>query len=176
MLRARYNRRMTQIDPRLSLIAAVAGNGVIGNRNRLPWHLPSDLQHFKQTTMGKPMIMGRKTWESLPGLLPGRPHIVVTRNTDYRAEGAIVVNSLAEAAALHPDEPELMVVGGAELYALALPIASRLYLTEVHLQPEGDAWFPAFDRTLWREVSRREGVCDERNTVPHAFIELHRTR
>ena len=165
---------MTEVVPKLSLIAALADNRVIGIDNRMPWHLPADLQHFKRLTMGKPMIMGRKTWESLPGLLPGRPHLVVTRDPDYLAEGAQVVHSLQQALDAYPDAAELMLVGGANLYAQALPLTARLYLTYVHIAPEGDAFFPEFAAEQWREVARVEGVCDARNTIPHTFVTLER--
>ncbi len=161
---------MSEIVANLSVIAALADNRVIGVDNRLPWRLPADLQHFKRITMGKPMIMGRKTWESLPGLLPGRPHLVVTRDTTYRAEGAQVVHSLQEAFAVFSKAEELMLVGGADLYAQAIPLASRMYLTQVHASPEGDAWFPEFDADQWREVEREEGVLDDKNPIPHTFV------
>lgn len=160
--------------PNLSLIAALADNRAIGIDNRLPWRLPADLQHFKRLTMGKPMIMGRRTWESLPGLLPGRPHLVVTHNPDYRAEGAEVVHSLQQAVDRFPDAAELMLVGGANLYAQALPLVARMYLTYVHAEPQADAFFPEFDAAEWHEVAREEGVCDERNTIAHSFVTLER--
>ncbi len=166
---------MSPVVPNLSLIAAMADNRVIGIRNRLPWRLPADLQHFKRLTLGKPIVMGRKTWESLPGLLPDRTHVIVTRNPDYRAEGGVVVHSLEQAIAAFAGVDELMLVGGAELYAQALPQASRMYLTEVHIEPEGDAFFPVFDPGEWREIERVEGVCDERNTIPHTFVTLQRS-
>jgi len=165
---------MSEIVPNLSVIAALADNRVIGVDNRLPWRLPADLQHFKQITMGKPMIMGRKTWESLPGLLPGRPHLVVTRDTNYAAEGAQVVHSLQEAFSVYRDAEELMLVGGADLYAQAIPLASRMYLTQVHAEPDGDTLFPEFDRSQWVEAERVEGVRDEKNTLPHTFVTLQR--
>jgi len=158
----------------LSLIAALADNRVIGIDNRLPWHLPADLQHFKRITLGKPILMGRKTWESLPGILPGRIHVVITRNPDYQAQGAVVVHSLEEALQRFAGADELMLVGGAELYAQAIPLASRMYLTEVHAQPEGDAFFPDFERAQWLEVNRVEGVCDDKNTIAHTFLTLQR--
>lgn len=161
--------------PNLSVIAAVADNGVIGIGNRLPWHLPADLRHFKRLTLGKPIIMGRKTWESLPGLLPHRTHVIVTRNPDYRAEGGFVVHSLEEALDRFGDVDELMVIGGANLYAQALPLASRLYLTEVHAEPAGDTRFPSFDRSEWQAVERVEGRVDERNPIPHSFVTLQRS-
>ena len=171
---SRYNAGMSGIVPNLSLIVALADNRVIGIDNRLPWRLPADLQHFKRVTMGKPMIMGRKTWESLPGLLPGRTHVVVTRNPDYRAEGGFVVHSLEQAIEQFGDVDELMLVGGANLYAQAIPLASRMYLTEVHAQPQGDAFFPEFDRSQWRELAREQGKLDERNSLPHTFVTLER--
>lgn len=165
---------MAETVPNLSVIAALADNRVIGVDNRLPWRLPADLQHFKRLTMGKPMIMGRRTWESLPGLLPGRPHLVVTRDPAYRAEGAQVVHSLQAAFAACADAQELMLVGGADLYGQAIPLATRLYLTYVHASPAGDAFFPAFDPAQWRELAREEGVQDEKNAIPHTFVTLQR--
>lgn len=162
-------------NSRLSIIAAMANDRVIGRDNRLPWHLPADLQHFKQITMGKPMIMGRKTWESLPGVLPGRRHIVVTRDMDYRAEGAEIAHSLDEAIELAGKVEEIMVVGGANLYEQALSLADRIYLTEIDLSVEGDAWFPEFDRSTWRERSRVEHPHDARNASDYAFIVLERS-
>jgi dihydrofolate reductase len=144
------------VKPRVTLIAAVAANGVIGRDNKLPWRLPEDLKHFKALTMSHPMIMGRKTWESLPGRLPGRPHIVVTRNPDYRAEGATVVGSLPAALAAAGNADEVFVIGGAELYAHALGIADRLQLTEIASAFEGDTRFPAVDRAQWREMVRED--------------------
>lgn len=143
--------------PTLSLIAAVARNGVIGVDNRLPWKLSGDLKFFKRTTMGKPMVMGRKTWESFGAKpLPGRPHIVLTRDMGYVAEGATVLHgleaALAEARHLAGPEGEVMVIGGEALFADTLPLADRLYLTEVDAEPEGDARFPAFDRSLFTET------------------------
>jgi dihydrofolate reductase len=158
---------------RLTVIAAVARNGVIGCHNRLPWHLPADLQHFKQHTLDRPIIMGRKTWESLPGRLPRRRHIVVTRNPAYRAEGAEVAASLDEALERVRGE-EAAVIGGAQLYALALPRADRLELTEVEADPEGDAWFPAFDRSAWRETARERHPADARHAYPFSFVTLER--
>jgi dihydrofolate reductase len=142
------------VPPRLTLIAAVAKNGIIGRDNKLPWRLPEDLKHFKALTMGHPMIMGRKTWESLPGKLPGRPHIVVTRNSAYQADGASVVNSLHAAVAAAGETDEVFVIGGADLYAQAFDFADRLQLTEIDADFEGDAHFPNWDRSKWREAAR----------------------
>ena len=160
-------------QPRIAIIAALASNRVIGRGNRLPWHLPDDLRHFKRLTLGRPIIMGRRTWESLPGLLPHRTHVVVTRDPDYRAQGAVVVRSLEEAVAAAGGE-EALVVGGAQLYALAMPRASRLYLTLVDAQVEGDAFFPEIDPAVWREVAREPHAADERHAYPFAFVTLER--
>lgn len=143
---------------KLCLIAAVARNGVIGVDGRLPWKLPGDLKFFKRTTMGKPMVMGRRTWESFGARpLPGRPHLVLTRDRDYRAEGATVVHeldaALAEARRLAADAglDEIMVIGGEALFRETLPVADRVYLTEVDAEPAGDAYFPDFSRAAFQE-------------------------
>ena len=140
--------------PRVSVIAARARNGVIGIENRLPWRLPEDLAHFKTLTLGHPILMGRKTFVSLGRPLPGRTNVVITRNPDYRPAGVQVAASIPEALALCAETDELFFIGGAELYAQALPLADRLYLTEVDCSPEGDAWFPDYDRTAFREIER----------------------
>lgn len=139
----------------LSLVVAVADNGVIGVQNRLPWRAPADLARFKQLTMGKPMIMGRKTFDSLGRVLPGRPHVVITRQKNMRLpEQCYVVHSLAEAIAiaqtLTDASGEMMVIGGADIYAQALELANRVYLTRVHLAPEGDAFFAALNEKQWQ--------------------------
>ena len=142
--------------PVLTLIAAVARNGVIGIDNRLPWHLPADLKHFKTLTVDHTVIMGRKTWESLPAKfrpLPDRRNIVVTRDAGYRAEGATVALSLPAAIAA-AESGEAFVIGGAELYAATLPLADRLQLTEIDAAFEGDTHFPAIDPRHWRETAR----------------------
>ena len=135
------------------LVVAVADNGVIGAEGAMPWHLPADLRHFKAATMGQPMVMGRKTFESLPGLLPGRRHIVLTRDEDWAEDGAEVTHSVEEALRL-ANAPHVAVIGGAEVFALFLPLADRIELTEIHLSPPGDTVMPAFDRTAWTEVAR----------------------
>lgn len=135
------------------LVVAVADNGVIGNAGTMPWHLPADLRHFKALTTGKPMVMGRKTFESLPGLLPGRRHIVLTRDEDWAEDGAEVVRSPEEALAA-ANASHVAVIGGAEIYALFLPLADRIEWTEVHASPDGDTLFPDFDRGAWHEASR----------------------
>jgi dihydrofolate reductase len=158
--------------PELVLIAAVARNGVIGRGNRLPWHLPEDLRHFKAVTMGHPILMGRRTWESLGRPLPGRRNLVVSRNRDYRAAGAEVFPDLAAALVACAGEPTVFVIGGGELYAQALPAASRLLLTEVGIDPDGDAYFPAFARGEWNETTREPGRAA--NGLSFAFVEYRR--
>jgi len=142
----------------LSLIAALARNRVIGRDNKMPWHLPADLKHFKTVTMGSPVIMGRKTYESILASLgrplPGRASIIVSRNAGFSAPGCTVVTSLADAVAACADVPEAFVVGGGEIYRQALPFAHKLYLTEIDAGFDGDARFPAFDKTTWRETTR----------------------
>ncbi len=140
---------------RIYLVAAVARNGVIGMQGKLPWHLPEDLRHFKKLTLGHPIIMGRRTWESLGKPLPGRDNIVVTRRAGYAAPGASVAASFEAAIALCAGEPVAFVIGGAEIYAAALPIADGLVLTEIQRDYEGDARFPEWDRQGWR-VSQKE--------------------
>jgi len=145
----------------LSLIAAVARNRAIGNDQRLLWHLPEDMRYFKEKTLGKPVIMGRKTWDSLPDAfrpLPGRQNIVVSTNADYPVAGAVLAGSIEQALALTRGAAETMVIGGAELYRQTLPLADRLYLTEIDEEREADAYFPEVPAAEWREVSRRAGA------------------
>jgi len=153
-------------------VVAVAANGVIGKDGTLPWHLPADLRHFKALTTGKPMIMGRKTFESLPGLLPGRRHIVLTRDTDWAEEGAEVAHSPEEAIAL-ANAPHIAVIGGAEIYRQFLPYADRIEWTEVAAEPEGDTRFPDFDRSAWTEAAREVHPADGRSPG-FAFVTLLR--
>ena len=141
----------------ISLIAAVAQNRAIGQNNQLLWHLPEDMRHFRETTRGKTVLMGRKTWDSLPAAfrpLPGRRNIVLTRDPDYVAPGAEVCHSLEEALGLAGDNDEVFVIGGAEIYRQALPLAQRLYLTEVSETRQGDVFFPEISALDWQEVSR----------------------
>jgi dihydrofolate reductase len=160
--------------PNLSIIAAMSNSRVIGRDNALPWRMPVDLARFKRLTLGKPIVMGRKTWESLPGLLPHRTHVVLTHDRDYQAEGGLVVHSLSEAIALVGDAPEIMVIGGANLYAQALPLASRMYLTVVDGEFEGDAFFPAYDGQEWEETSRERHAADAHNPYSCSFLTLQR--
>lgn len=148
--------------PRISLIAAVARNGVIGTDNALPWRLPEDLRRFKALTLGHPVIMGRKTWESIGRPLPGRRNIIVTRNDSFAAEGCETAGSVEAAiAACAGTTDEVFVIGGAQIYAQALPLAQRLHLTEIQADFPGDAHFPAFDRGFWRESARESHRTDE---------------
>lgn len=148
---------MSKID--IVLVVARADNGVIGNQGGLPWHIPEDLKHFKKCTMGKPMIMGRKTFESLPGLLPGRRHIVLTRDAGWNAAGAEVAHSIAQAIEQAGDVAELCVIGGADVFRLFLPRANRIELTEVHRSPEGDTRMPPLGQG-WRVETRLMGGPD----------------
>ena len=158
----------------LNLIFARARNGVIGKDNTLPWHLPEDLAHFKQTTLGQPVVMGRKTWESLPPKfrpLPGRTNIVVTRQRDWQSEGAVVAHSIEDALSHCPAEAHVWVIGGAEVYTQAMPLAQRAVVTEIDADFEGDAFAPTFDAS-WREVERSTHVAA--NGLTYSFVTLTR--
>ena len=164
----------------LSVIVAVAENGVVGRSNALPWYLPADLMYFKKVTMGKPILMGRKTFESIGRPLPGRSNIVLSRDRGYAAEGVKVVASLQQALGLASDiaiidgRDELVVIGGAAIYALAIPIADRLYITEVHAEVDGDVHLPAVDWSQWREVSRQRNTAVEPNPYDFSFVVYYR--
>jgi dihydrofolate reductase len=162
----------------ISLVAAVADNGVVGADGGMPWHLPADLAHFKQLTLGKPVLMGRLTWESIGKPLPGRRNLVLTRDPAWQAAGAERVGSLDEAvgAIRKSGGTELMVIGGAEVYREALPRAARIYLTRVRAEPWGDTLFPELDPGEWREVARRERPSDEHNAWDLTFVVLERLR
>lgn len=138
----------------LSLIVAIAKNGVIGKDNTLPWHLPEDLKRFRALTTGHHIIMGRKTYESLGRLLPGRTTVIVSRNADYKVEGALTAGSLEAAVALCKDDNEAFIIGGAELYKDALKLANKLYITQIDLEVQGDAFFPEFNKSAWKETLR----------------------
>jgi dihydrofolate reductase len=157
----------------LSLIVARAANGVIGNKGGLPWHIPSDLKHFKSLTMGHPIIMGRKTWESIGRPLPGRRNIVVSRQDTFAAPGAQVVTSLQAALDACGGEVEVFVIGGEQLYRQALPLADRLYLTEIGREFEGDTKFPGLSDEDWLE-SHRLSVPDDPSGVPLSYVTLQR--
>lgn len=158
--------------PRLTLIAARARNGVIGINNELPWHLPEDLRHFRQQTTGHTVLMGRKTWESIGRPLPGRRMVVISRQQLDLPEGVTLAASLEEAIARHQADDELFVIGGAQIYAQAMPLADRILLTEIDLEPEGDAFFPAPPPADWEAVSRQEAV--SATGIGHAFVTYQR--
>ncbi len=161
----------------ISFVVAVAQNGVIGREGGLPWHISSDLKRFKEITMGKPVVMGRKTWESLPRKpLPGRHNIIITKQKGYVAEGAGVAASPEAALLMVPDAPEVAVIGGGEIYSLFWPMVDRLYLTEVDLAVEGDTFFPAVDPAEWREVSREVYPKGERDSAGFTLRILDRLR
>lgn len=159
----------------ISIIAALSTNYVIGKNNQLPWHLPADLAHFKALTLGKSILMGRKTYESIGRPLPGRRNIVISRQLDFQAAGCEVVHSLDEALTLAGSAEEVMVIGGTQLFEEALPSADRLYLTWVHGEVEGDSYFPSLDLNEWQETSREERAPDEKNHYALSFVSLART-
>jgi dihydrofolate reductase len=158
----------------LTLVAAVAENGVIGAGNRLPWRLPADLRHFKAVTMGHSMLMGRRTWQSIGRALPGRRNLVLTRDAGFAAPGVERVESLEAAVAAVGEATELMIIGGAQLYALALPRAGRIHLTRVHAAVSGNTRFPPCDWSEWREVGRQALPADADNAFAMTFLTLER--
>jgi dihydrofolate reductase len=159
---------------RVSLIVAMGRNRVIGANGAIPWRLPNELQLFKRVTMGHHIIMGRKTWESVGRLLPGRTTVIVTRKKDYAVPGALVTNSLESALAACGDDSEVFVIGGGELYRLALPLAHRVYLTTVEAEPAGDTHMPDFDRADWRETAAESFAADEKHAYAYHFSVLER--
>jgi dihydrofolate reductase len=159
---------------KISIIVAMDANGVIGHDNELPWHLPADLQHFKKTTMGKPILMGRKTYESIGRPLPGRTNIVITRDSRYQAAGCVVVNSIDAAMEVAGEQEEIMVIGGAEFYRQVLPHTNTIYLTRIHATFDGDTAFPELKDADWREVERSDQAADEKNPHDYSFIRLDR--
>jgi dihydrofolate reductase len=160
------------IHPEIILVVARASNGVIGANGDLPWHIPADLRHFKQITKGRPMIMGRKTFDSLPGLLEGRRHIVITRDTTWEEDGVEVVHSAAEALK-KANGPHVCVIGGAEIYRLFMDHADRIELTEVHADPDGDTLLEAIDPGVWQETHREDHPADGKSPA-HSFVTLVR--
>jgi dihydrofolate reductase len=161
--------------PRITLVAAMARDRVIGRGNALPWHLPADLAHFKQLTLDKPIVMGRRTWESLPGLLPRRRHLVISSDPDYRAEGCELVRSPHAALAAAADAPEVMVVGGAQVYAAFMPYATHMALTLVDADIPGDVHFPPWPAGQWDEIERSHRPADARNPYALDFVLLVRS-
>jgi dihydrofolate reductase len=160
---------------KIALIVAMDEAGLIGRDNDLPWRLSADLKYFRKVTMGKPLIMGRHTHESIGRPLPGRRNIIVSKQLDYRAEGCEVVHSVEEALAACENEEEVMIMGGASLYAQCLPLCDRLYLTRVHARLDGDTWFPEWEQEAWRVLSREDHRADDQNEFDYSFIVLERT-
>jgi dihydrofolate reductase len=157
----------------ITIVAAMGKGREIGHAGKMPWHLPGELQHFKKTTMGKPIVMGRKTWQAVGRSLPGRQNIVVTRDRNFTALGCEVAGSLEEALEI-ADGEEVMVIGGGQLYAQALPLASRMVLTLVDCAPEADAWFPAWPDQEWEETGRRSEPAGEQNKYAFDVVKLTR--
>ena len=171
---------MTHKQPVIALVAAMGENGAIGRGGDLPWRLSSDLRYFRKITMGKPVIMGRRTFSSLPRLLDGRLNIVLTRNAAFEAPGAVMAYNLEEALDVARREAkrtggdEIMVIGGADVFRALLPLAGRIYLTEVDAAPDADTWFPDIDLSEWREVSREAHQAGPRDDHAFSFIVLER--
>ncbi|MBP6015415.1 MAG: dihydrofolate reductase [Candidatus Promineofilum sp.] len=164
---------------RIAYVVAMDDNRLIGRNNALPWRLPDDMAWFRQQTLGKPCIMGRKTYDSLPVRfrpLPGRLNIVITRNMDYEAPGAIVVHSMEDALRAAGEVEEIVIVGGADLFRRLMPVVDRLYLTQVHGAAEGDVFFPEYDRAQWQEIYRQEHAADERHPYAFTWLILDRSR
>lgn len=158
----------------IALIVAMANNRVIGMNNKLPWYLPADLRRFREITMGNPILMGRKTFDSIGRPLPGRTNVVITHNKDLQLAGCIVFHSLEEALDQLKDHQTIMVIGGARLYKLCFPLAQRIYLTLVHHQFKGDTYFPEIDLDIWSEVERQDILADSKNQYDHSFLVYHR--
>jgi len=158
----------------ISLIAAMARNRIIGKDNDMPWHLPADLAHFKRVTMGKPVIMGRRTYESIGFPLPGRKNVVITRNADYAPEGIVIVDSIEAALSEVGDAGEVMIIGGGQLYREMLPYADRLYLTQIQADIEGDTEFPDYTVFEWKEIDREVYEADDKNAYDLEFVTLEK--
>jgi dihydrofolate reductase len=165
---------MSGAGPLISLLVAATKNGVIGRDNGMPWHLPDDLKHFKALTLGKPVLMGRRTYESIGRPLPGRTNLVLTRSQDWSVPGVTVVADLEAAVRAAGAAPELVVAGGAQVYALVLPHATRIYLTRIHAIIEGDTRLPELDWHQWREVSSQLHPIDARHPYAMSFVTLER--
>jgi dihydrofolate reductase len=160
----------------ISIVVAMSKNHVIGVHNQLPWHLPADLRHFKNVTMGKPIVMGRKTFESIGKALPGRDNIVLTRDKQYQAEGCWTIHDEKAIFEKYSPQDDIAIIGGAQIFAQFLPIADKLYLTYVDVELDGDAFFPAFDLSEWQEIERVEFLADEKNKYNCTFCTLERIR
>ena len=157
----------------LTLIAAMGKNRAIGLAGRMPWHLPAELQHFKQATMGKTIVMGRKTWQAIGRPLPGRQNIVISRNSDFQADGVEVAASLEDAVRIAVSD-EVMVIGGGQLYVLGLPFAQRMILTLIDIEPEADTWFPEWDELEWSQFPEKHFPIDDNNKLAYKIIEFNR--
>jgi dihydrofolate reductase len=156
----------------ISIVVAMSSNSLIGRDGDLPWHLSADLQHFKSITMGKPVVMGRLTYESIGRPLPGRENIVLTRDIEYKAEGCTIVHDLEQITSRCSYTEEIMIIGGAQLYIETIPLANKLFITEVHAELDGDIFFPDFDRKQWREIERQHFDADEKNDFDYSFVVL----
>jgi dihydrofolate reductase len=156
----------------VSLVAAAAENGVIGKNGALPWRMPADMKFFKNLTMGHTVIMGRKTYESMGKPLVGRKNVIITRNKDFKAEGCIVINSFEEVFKMFSKEKEIFVIGGAEIYDMALPKTDKIYLTRIHASFDGDAYFHELSDNEWLKIKCIDNPADEKNPYSYTFIEL----
>ncbi len=158
----------------ISIIAAVADNMIIGNNNSLPWNMPADLEYFKKNTLGKSVIMGAKTFESIGKVLPNRKNIILSYDKNYKVEGCVIATSIEEALKDVGESEEVMIAGGASIYKQFLPLANKLYLTFIHHDFEGDAYFPEFDVNQWKEEKRIDNEADEKNPYPYSFVILEK--
>lgn len=158
----------------ISAIFAMSENRVIGKDHQLPWHLPADLKHFKKITLGKPILMGRNTYESIGRPLPGRCNVVITRESDYQAPGCVIVNSIEQALAVTRNNAEIVVIGGALLYEAMLPLVQRLYMTIIHHAFDGDTFFPTLNQDDWQEIERIDHAQDSDNPYSYSFFILDR--
>ena len=158
----------------ISLIFAASENNVIGKNNQLPWHLPADLKFFKNTTTGHHIIMGRKTYESVGKPLPNRTNVIITRDTNYQADGCVVVKSMEEALNVAKNDVEIFITGGGEIFKQAIPVANKIYFTKIHHSFEGDSYAPQIDPLIWKEIKREDHMPDEKNKYAYSFIELIR--
>jgi len=156
----------------ISLVCAMANNRVIGKDNKMPWHLPADLKHFKSVTLAKPIVMGRKTYESIGRALPGRQNVIISRNTDYKVDGCDVVHSIDAAIELLNAEVEIMFIGGGFLYAQMIEQADKLYLTFIDLEVDGDTFFPEYEQLGFKEVARQKHLKDEKNPYDYQFVDF----
>ena len=158
----------------ISIIVAMDTNRVIGKDNQMPWHMPADLRHFKEMTMGKPIVMGRKTYDSIGRPLPGRRNVIITRQQDLKIEGVEIVHSLPEALKLLTAEPEIMIIGGGQVFNEALPLATRLYFTIIEHEFAGDTYFPAWEKSDWQLIEQEAHPADEKNPYPYQFAVFQR--